>query len=449
MCHVMNYFRKLSKAALMSLLLPLVVAFPLMNAALAQDDEERRAPPEARSSQTLGRAVYQRLEDVMELRDAGDEAGALEIMDELREMYANGRLNTAEELRMWQFFYSIAASNENYLEAIQYQQRILDMGDALTIQQREDALYALGQLSFATENYQQSIDYYLQYLDFAEDVNIDAYQSISYAYYSLEDYAGALPYALEYRDQLRAAGEEYTQSNYQFLRSLYTILEDFENALQLTREMIVLFKEPDDWQFLIQALAVLERFDEQAEFLYAMKTFGYLEDEGQYNNLAAQFFNGEYYWGAAKTLEEGIDAGIIEPDEDTWSMLGQSYQLAREDAMAIEPLTAAAQLAEDGQMYSSLSTVYLNLGQYADAAEALDDAFAKGGLTRPDQAYIRQARVYLELNRFDDAIEAARMAGEDERSEEAAATWVRYLQNEKNLYETKERQRELYEGFFR
>jgi tetratricopeptide (TPR) repeat protein len=96
-----------------------------------------------------------------------------------------------------------------------------------------------------------------------------------------------------------------------------------------------------------------------------------------------------------------------------------------------------------------LSSIYINLNQFEEAVDALENAFDKGDLDRADQAYIRQARALLELNRHDEGLEAVRLAARDERSEDVAATWLRYLENEKNLYETKQRQRELYQGFFR
>jgi len=180
-----------------------------------------------------------------------------------------------------------------------------------------------------------------------------------------------------------------------------------------------------------------------------MNAFGFVDSEGQIINLSGQMFNTEYYWGAAKVLQQGIDEGLLDNDEESWSRLAQSYQLAREDEMAVEPYITAGELAEDGEVYSRLASIYINLNQFDDAVDALENAFDKGGLDREDQAYIRQARALLELNRHDEGIAAVRLAARDERSEDVAATWLRYMENEKNLYETKQRQRELYQGFFR
>lgn len=443
-------FKSLIKLGALLAVLPLCLS--ISNSSFAQDEEEgRRAPPEARSAQTLSRPVYQRLEEIMELRDVGDTAGADAVLQELRSMYENGRLNDAEELRLWQFYANFAALEENYEEAITYQERILAMDeDAVTPEIRESTLFLMGQLKFAVEDYNGSIEAYLEYLGMAYEIDIAAYQRISFAYYSLEDYGNSLDYILEYMDQLRAQGEEVDKPTYDLARSLNTLLEDLDSALQLTREMIVLFNEPDDWEFMVNVLGALERFEEQAQFIYAMNTFGFVDSEGQIVNLSGQLFNSEFYWGAAKVFEQGLEEGLLESDdEDNWARLAQSYQLAREDEMAIEPYTRAAELASDGEMYSRLSSIYINLSRFEDAVDALDNAFSKGDLDRADQAYLRQARALLELNRHDEGIEAAQLAARDERSEEAAETWVQYLNNEKTLYETKQRQRELYQGFFR
>ncbi len=442
------YFTRLVRIGVLLATLPVLLS--LSNFVLAQEEEGRRAPPAARSSQSLSRPVYERLEEIMELRDEGDFAGADAVLLELRDMYDRGRLNDAEELRLWQFYANFAALAENYEDAIIYQELILGMDEnALTPQARESAILLLGQLKFAVEDYEGSIEAYLEYLSMAVDADIAAYQRISIAYYTLEDYQNSLNYILEFMDRTRAQGEQVDKGTYELARSLYILVEDLENALQLTREMIVLFREPSDWEFMVNVLGALERFEEQAYFIYAMNTFGFVDSEGQIVNLSGQMFNTENYWGAAKVLEQGLDEGLLDSDDNNWSRLAQSYQLAREDEMAVEPYITAAEMAEDGEMYSRLSSIYINLSQFEEAVDALEKAFDKGDLDRPDQAYIRQARAFLELNRHDEGLAALRLAARDERSEDVAATWLRYMENEKNLYETKQRQRALYEGFFR
>ncbi len=135
--------------------------------------------------------------------------------------------------------------------------------------------------------------------------------------------------------------------------------------------------------------------------------------------------------GCSENSKTRLDEGLLDSNEDNWSRLAQSYQLAREDEMAVDPYITAAELSEDGEMYSRLSSIYINLSQFEEAVDTLELAFDKGNLDRADQAYIRQARALLELNRHDEGLAAIRLAARDERSEDTAATWLRYLENEK------------------
>jgi len=350
-----SYVRKFVIAAMLLVLLPLFLTFSNSIVVLQSSVEaqSRREPPAARSSQMLSRAVYQRLEEIMELRDEGDLAGADEVLLELRVMYDRGRLNSAETLRLWQFYANFAALEENYVDAIIYQELILGMDeDALTPEARESALLLLGQLNYAVEDYYGAIDAYLRYLDIALEQDIKVYQRISIAYYTMEEYTNALPYILEYMDQTRAQGEQVDKNTYELARSLYLLLEDYVNTLQITREMIVIFREPSDWELMANILGAMERFEEQAGFLYAMNTFGFVDNEGQILNLSGQLFNAEYYWGAAKILNQGLESGLLDSEEDSWSRLAQSYQIAREDEMAIEPFILAAEISDRGEMYS-------------------------------------------------------------------------------------------------
>ncbi len=43
--------------------------------------------------------------------------------------------------------------------------------------------------------------------------------------------------------------------------------------------------------------------------------------------------------------------------------------------MAVDPYITAGELAEDGEVYSRLSSIYINLNQFEDAVDALENAF--------------------------------------------------------------------------
>jgi tetratricopeptide (TPR) repeat protein len=148
-------------------------------------------------------------------------------------------------------------------------------------------------------------------------------------------------------------------------------------------------------------------------------------------------------------MERGMSDGIIEQDEGNLSFLSTCYQIAREDAKAVEPLARAAEMAEDGEYYARLGRIYSTLGDFENSIESFDMALEKGELEREDQVQLSLARSYMELNRYDEGLVAARAARLDERSEDTADTWITVLSREKVRYETLQRQRRDLAEYFR
>ncbi|MEX2366274.1 MAG: tetratricopeptide repeat protein, partial [Pseudohongiellaceae bacterium] len=410
--------------------------------------EGRRPPPEARSAGTLSRQISSRIVEVMELTEVEDYAGALDVMQEIRDQHERGRLNTLEQFTMWQFYANLAQIQENYAQALDFYQRMIAVPD-IPLDRSEQAYFAIAVLHSVLEDFEAALTAFERYLEIAENPGADVYLRVAQVHYQLEQYAEAVPYVLRNMEMLRANATEVPMNTYALLRSLYFSLEDYQNFRQTTREMIILFNDPGDWVYLATANSQLERFDDQAQVLYAAEKGDYLETENQLMQLAFAHSNNENPWGAARVIQRGMDAGIIDEDVDNLSYLSQFYQLAREDELAVAPIARAAELeADDPELYVRLGRLHMNLYQFEDAIEAFNQAFQAGELNRPDQALLSLSRAYLELNLHDEAIEAAEQAATDERSRQTASSFATALRNAKRQYDTVVQQIELYNDFF-
>jgi tetratricopeptide (TPR) repeat protein len=450
----------LLKVSGFTLLLAAVMAVPffvnsavpglIKNTALlaAEEEEGRRAPPEARSSQTLGRRVFTRINEVMELRDMELYAEALEVLGEIKEDFDRDRLNDREKFVMWQFYANIYQVQENYDGAIESYREILTL-DNLNQEQLEQSLFYLGSLYYVQEKFPEAIEQFLEYNEYALEPNDDVYFRIGTAYYQMEQYPEAIPYILRNMEIKRSKNEDISKNTYDLLRALYFNVEDYAKAYQVLRESVVLFNEQNDWVLLPAVLGQIERFQEQAQSYYVTNAAGYLDTDSQLVNFAAQLYNNDYPYGCARVMEKGMSEGIIEEDEGNLSFLSTCYQIAREDAKAAEPLEKAAEMSEDGENYARLGRIYSTMGQFEKAIVAFNMGLEKGDLDRPDQLYLSLARAYMELNRYDEGIEAARAARRDERSEDTADTWITVLGREKDRYETLQRQRRDLAEYFR
>lgn len=411
------------------------------NRAYAQEDDEgRRAPPEARSSQTLGRRVYTRINEIIELRDNEQFDEALEILDEIKQDFDRDRLNDREKFVMWQFYANIYQIQERYDDAIVAYEQILKLPN-LTQDQLEQALFYTGSLYYVQEQFPDAIRIFTQYNEIALEPNEDVYFRIGTAHYQMEQYPESIPFIIRNMEILRSKGETPPKNTYDLLRALYFNVEDYPKAYQTLRESAVLYNDPDDWVLLPAVLGQLERFRDQAESYYVVNVLGYLDSDSQLINLAAQMYNNDYPYGCAKIMQKGMDDGIIPEDESNLAFLSTCYQIAREDEKAAPPLERAAAMSDDGENYARLGRIYSTMDEFEKAIDAFDNALEKGEIDRPDQVYLAMARAYMELNRYDEGLDAARNARRDERSRDTANTWITVLTREKERYQTLQRQR--------
>ncbi len=421
------------------------------NSVLAQDRAGggQRPPPSTRQAQTLSQNVFRIIEQVIELRDNDDYVGARRQLDNVKQMYDNNRLNDYEKFTMWLFYASIDQAEENYDAAIASYNEILRL-ENITPEQREQALQVLGQLYYVQEKYPEAIDIMKRYLEVAQNPSPDILLRIGSAYYQLEQFAEGLPYVLQNIEAERARGNQVAQSTYSLLRALHLSLDDFRSARQVQREMVVLYNDINDWPLLGSIYGQLEEFEKQLETYYVGNVMGYLDSESELITLAYQLFNADNPWGAAKVVEKGMEAGVIDKNQNNLSFLSQAYQIAREDAKAVPPLIEAAEMGgEDaGEMYARLGRLYINMYEFDKAADAFDEAFRMGNLGRPDQIRITQARALLEAKEFDRAITVLREAARDERSADTARVWINHVESEKAREESLEERRKQYEGYF-
>lgn len=424
-----------------------------LNTAAAQDDQGgggragSRPPPTARASETLTRRVYERIEEVMALREAENIVEARRVMGEIKDMYDRDQLNDREKYTMWMFYASLDQAEENYAGAVASYQEMLKLPN-LTPEQLEQTWFYIGSLQYALEKFPEAIEAFNTYNEIALEPNDDVYMRIGTAYYQLEDYPNALTAVLRNIEIARAKNKEISQTTYGLLRALYLTMEQYEEARQVLREMVVLFNDPADWNFLAAIEGQLENFVGQGEILYVANAAGMLDDEAQLLNLASQLYNNDNPFGCSEVITKGMAAGVIEEDESNLSFLGTCYQLAREDAKAAPVLERAAAMADNGELFVRLGRIYMTMGDWEKAVESINAGMSKGGVDRMDQAYISLARCFMELNRHDEGIEAAGNAARDERSAEQSRTWVAALTSEKARYETLQRQRRELAQYF-
>lgn len=409
--------------------------------------EERRPPPTARSAGTLGPQVSSRINEVMELREMENYAEALEVMGEIRELHERRRLNEVETFVMWQFSANFAYLDENYEQALDYYQRMVavpNIGD----DRLEPGFFSIGVLQMTLENYRAAIEAFERYLELAQNPDSDVFFRVALSWYQLESYQEALAWLQRSMEMQRAGGEQPDQNAYTLLRSIHFNLEDYESFRRVTREMIVLFGDPDDWTYLANANGQLERPDAQAQVWYVAGRADYLDDESELLQLAFAHSLQEDPFGAAKVLERGMERGVVAESADNLAYLAQFYMMAREDELAAPPMARAAEMSGDPDLFVRLASIYMNMYDFENAVRAYHSAFEAGDVERPGQVLLGLATAFWRLKRHDEALEAARQAATYEDSRESARNYIAALERDRELYRGRQASRRELADYF-
>ncbi len=420
-----------------------ILSIAMLPIQLVSAGEEQRAPPEARTSGTLGPAVMRAISEIQELmqpEDEGDEpdlARAKIELDDLRDRRYE-RMNDFERSTLLNFYTNYYLNIEDYAGAIGIFEQMLTDIETLRSDIRLRTHRSLGQLYASEENWQGSVDNYEQWRNLSETEDEIVYRGLSYAHYQMENFAEAVPFWLARMELMLQAGETLEREDYAYLNGLYFTLEDFPAALDLTKTMIVLFDNKTDWQNLSAIYSSLEREDRGLQALNLYYLRGMMDDDTRYINLAQSLAGIDMPYSGGKILAEGMDKEIVESDEENLTRLTQMHLMASSYEEAVEPATAAAEADETGNGFDTLGYIYYVMHDYEAAAEAFQSAIDKGGLNDRSDTLMFLARAQLELQNFDAAQEAATDAADagDERASNSARDFIRMIDGRRSYHDT-------------
>ena len=415
--------------------------------AYAQDDSQPQKR-QTRQVQAASKPVYDKLTEAQEALDNKDDAGALKIMQEL-ETKAN-KLSSYERVLVYQLEGYIYANNEKYDQAIIYFQKMLKEKD-IPPQLHDTILYTMGQLYLATEQYQKSVDTLKDWFKTAENPGPQAYIALANGYVMLDNYKAAREPAetalQKGKDNFARMTEAHKadpennpepqpiqESWYQLLLSIDSQLKDFKAARVLLGEMLDRFPKRDYWIYLAGISSELGKDMDQLGAMEAAYRQNLLERSNEYENLAQLYMYNNIPIKGAWVMEKAMKAKKADDTAKNWELLANAYYNAQEMEKSISPLTKAAQLSDDGELYVRLGQSYMDLAKWDDAAKAFQAAIKKGKLKNEGEASLFLGMSYFNGGDFNDARTAFRTARDHNETKQSATQWLNYLQAEEKRH---------------
>jgi tetratricopeptide (TPR) repeat protein len=416
-----------------SVLGALVAVLCLVNSLVTAAEDGPRAPPVARTAGTLSGPVLRVILSVQELMSPEegepDFAGAKEELDQLYERRFE-RMSAYEKATTLSFYTTYYLSTDRIPEAIEVFEQILSL-EELAEAARQRSLLSLGQLYLAEERFEESIQAYQLWREYSLEESALVFQGLTYAHYQLDQFSEALPHWLSHLDMVRQSGERLMRDKYVLLNNLYLGMEDYENAKEVTKTMLMLFNEPDDWRYLTAIYANLDDEDRRIRILNIAHLLGYIGREPEFLNLSQSLGGIGIPYNGAKVLYTGMDLEIVNEDEETLKALIQLHMLANNFDLAIAPASTLAEMAITGDGFDTLGYIHYVLHDYNSAVAAFEQAIEKGNLSDTPDTLLFLSRALLELDQFEEAIAAAKESADagNEAARQTAERFLKYIES--------------------
>ncbi|SDR13684.1 tetratricopeptide repeat protein [Pseudoxanthomonas sp. CF125] len=203
------------------------------------------------------------------------------------------------------------------------------------------------------------------------------------ALYQQEKYAEAIPVL----KQAIESSPEPKDNWQQLLMASYAEAGQAGEATQMAEKIAA--KTPGDKKAQMNLASVYlqaDKYDQAAAILEKLRSSGQMTDEKEYRQLYTTYANMD---GKEKeviaVINDGMQKGVLKPDQQTYLALAQSYYYSDQIAPAIEAWQKAAPLSKDGETYLNLAKVLWQEDRIPEAKQAAKSALEKG-VKKPEEA---------------------------------------------------------------
>jgi tetratricopeptide (TPR) repeat protein len=300
--------------------------------------------------------------------------------------------------------------------------------EALDASAEQSMTYSLAQIYTQLDRYDRALELIEAWFAGADEPKPDAYflkASILVQQEKFDD-------ALEPAAKAVAMSPQPRESWLQLLAAIHFQKQDFP-ALATVLERLVEMS-PATKRYWIQLATIQNHLGSDAQALATLRAAheaGLLTEDQELRQLARLMFLRELPFECASVLEDGMAAGVVKADAESYRLMANCYLAARENDRAIGPLAKAGELAPDGEMYMLLGQLHLQRDQFEPALDVLGKALAKAKPEQRGPAHLLLGVAQLGSDRFDEAERAFRAAQSDLKVRGAAESYLEFLESQR------------------
>ena len=390
---------------------------------------------------TLRSKVYDQLSRAQSLADAGNQAEAFEVLDQVKSKHSS--MNSYEQAMMYNFYGFIHYAVENYDQAIvAFENVVLQQPIPKTFEQA--TLFSLAQLHMMRGNFDKTILKIEQW----ETIQNSLYPNSdmpaknlvlkAQAMYQKQDYAASSGYinAAVQQVETNDLGFQVDEQWYVLQRAVYFELKQPENVKNVLLKLVKNFEAPKYWLQLAGMYAELGQEDKQLAVMEIAAQKSFVATGSDMFNLAQLYYYHQMPYKAAALMQKAMHEGKLPEDERNLTFLAQSWNLAKETQKAIPAMLAAAKLSETGELYAQLGQMYLNMDNWQQAIAASQQAIEKGGLRNGGMSHLVIGMAQFNVGEYNEALNQLAKAQEYDGSRGMAKQWSKFVEGERKQIAT-------------
>ena len=390
---------------------------------------------------TLRSKVYDQLSRAQGLADAGDQAEAFEVLDNVKSKASS--MNSYELAMMYNFYAFIHYEVENYDQAIAAFENVVQQ-QPIPETFEQATLFSLAQLHMMRGNYDKTIVKIEQWeaiqknLYPSKDIPAKNLVLKAQAMYQKQDYIAASKYinAAVLQMETNDLGFQVDEQWYVLQRAVYFELKQPENVKNVLLKLVKRFEAPKYWLQLAGMYGELEQEEKQLAVMEIAEQKSFIATGSDMFNLAQLYYYHQMPYKAAAIMQKAMDVGKLPEDERNLTFLAQSWNFAKETEKAIPVMLAAAELSDSGELYAQLGQMYLNMDKWKQAVAASQQALEKGGLRNEGMSHLVIGLAQFNVGEYNEALNQLAKAQEYDGSRGMAQQWSKFVEGERNQIAT-------------
>jgi len=361
--------------------------------------------------------------------EAGDTAGMKTILESINLKRAKpyGRATVHQMLG------NLATQEEepDYAAALMHMEAAT-AEEALRPVEHMRTVYFVGQLQAMQGKYKEAVVTLEDWFKKTEDYEGVTPNSVNFYTLAVTYYQADMPEkALVPARKAVDMSDDPREAWMRLLLSLYLERNEYQNALNILDDIILKYPNKSYWQQMAAIYSELDKMDKSLSVQQLAQGEGFITEDRDLTRLAQMLMvEGLPHRGAA-IMEKGLEDGSIEATEDAYNTYSNTLLQSREWEKALDPLSKAAQMKKNGDLFVRVAQVNLQLGRWGDARQALDQAFQKGGLGDEGQAHILYGIAASNDKKWGTATGAFTRARGYKGTRDTAEKWLKFVEREK------------------